>query len=58
MGGTSTDVSRFDGKDYSHVFDTKIAGIHIQTPHLDINTVAAGFFFFFYQCLKRRIFFS
>ncbi|OJJ50123.1 hypothetical protein ASPZODRAFT_13216 [Penicilliopsis zonata CBS 506.65] len=41
MGGTSTDVSRFDGH-YEHVFGSKVAGIQIQSPQLDINTVAAG----------------
>ncbi|KAJ3045838.1 hypothetical protein HDV00_006102 [Rhizophlyctis rosea] len=41
MGGTSTDVSRFAGR-YEHVFETTTAGITIQAPQLDINTVAAG----------------
>lgn len=41
MGGTSTDVSRFDGN-FDHVYDTVIAGVNIQCPQLDINTVAAG----------------
>lgn len=41
MGGTSTDVSRFGGI-FEHVFETTIAGVTIQTPQLDINTVAAG----------------
>ncbi|KAK7474011.1 hypothetical protein BaRGS_00034721 [Batillaria attramentaria] len=41
MGGTSTDVSRFSGT-YEHVFETTTAGITIQAPQLDINTVAAG----------------
>ncbi|KAI0432561.1 5-oxoprolinase [Xylaria sp. FL1042] len=41
MGGTSTDVSRFSGS-YDHVFETVTAGISIQSPQLDINTVAAG----------------
>lgn len=41
MGGTSTDVSRFCGV-YEHVFETTTAGITIQSPQLDINTVAAG----------------
>jgi len=41
MGGTSTDVSRFAG-DYEHVFESNIAGVSIQSPQLDINTVAAG----------------
>lgn len=41
MGGTSTDVSRFGGT-FDHVFETTTAGVTIQTPQLDINTVAAG----------------
>ena len=41
MGGTSTDVSRFDGH-LEHVFGSQVAGVLIQSPQLDINTVAAG----------------
>ncbi|WWC67417.1 uncharacterized protein I206_101325 [Kwoniella pini CBS 10737] len=41
MGGTSTDVSRYGGH-YDHVFETRTAGVTIQSPQLDINTVAAG----------------
>ncbi|KAJ1964190.1 hypothetical protein IWQ62_003003 [Dispira parvispora] len=41
MGGTSTDVSRFDGT-YQHSYETTTAGITIQAPQLDIHTVAAG----------------
>lgn len=41
MGGTSTDVSRYAGV-YDHVFETTTAGISIQSPQLDIHTVAAG----------------
>lgn len=41
MGGTSTDVSRYAGE-YEHVFESITAGITIQSPQLDINTVAAG----------------
>ncbi|KAI9209509.1 Hydantoinase B/oxoprolinase-domain-containing protein [Polychytrium aggregatum] len=41
MGGTSTDVSRYDGR-YEHVYETTTAGVTIQAPQLDINTVAAG----------------
>lgn len=41
MGGTSTDVSRFGGK-YEYVFETTTAGVTIQSPQLDLNTVAAG----------------
>jgi hypothetical protein len=41
MGGTSTDVSRFDGS-LEHVLESSIASVTIQAPQLDINTVAAG----------------
>ncbi|KAJ9123894.1 hypothetical protein QFC22_000682 [Naganishia vaughanmartiniae] len=41
VGGTSTDVSRYDGS-YEIVYETTTAGISIQSPQLDINTVAAG----------------
>ena len=41
MGGTSTDVSRYDGS-FEHTFETTTAGVAIQAPQLDINTVAAG----------------
>jgi len=41
MGGTSTDVSRYDGS-LELVFETTTAGVSIQAPQLDINTVAAG----------------
>ncbi|CAL4112119.1 unnamed protein product, partial [Meganyctiphanes norvegica] len=41
MGGTSTDVSRYAGE-YEHVFESTTAGVTIQAPQLDVNTVAAG----------------
>ncbi|WFC98230.1 5-oxoprolinase (ATP-hydrolyzing) [Malassezia yamatoensis] len=41
MGGTSTDVSRFAGR-YEQVMETTIDGVTIQSPQLDINTVASG----------------
>jgi 5-oxoprolinase (ATP-hydrolysing) len=41
MGGTSTDVSRFDGH-LGHTFSSSISGVGMQAPQLDINTVAAG----------------
>ncbi|KAL2871196.1 Hydantoinase B/oxoprolinase-domain-containing protein [Aspergillus lucknowensis] len=41
MGGTSTDVSRYGGT-FEHVFESNTAGVTIQSPQLDINTVAAG----------------
>lgn len=41
MGGTSTDVARYSGR-LEHVYETTTAGVTIQAPQLDINTVAAG----------------
>lgn len=41
MGGTSTDVSRYAGS-YEQVLETRTAGVIIQAPQLEINTVAAG----------------
>uniref|UniRef100_A0A6Q2XRM8 5-oxoprolinase, ATP-hydrolysing n=1 Tax=Esox lucius TaxID=8010 RepID=A0A6Q2XRM8_ESOLU len=41
MGGTSTDVSRYAGQ-FEHVFEAATAGVTLQAPQLDINTVAAG----------------
>ncbi|XP_025832170.1 5-oxoprolinase isoform X2 [Agrilus planipennis] len=41
MGGTSTDVSRFAGQ-FEHVYESTTAGVTIQAPQLDVNTVAAG----------------
>lgn len=37
----AADVSRFAGR-YEHVFESTTAGVTIQAPQLDINTVAAG----------------
>lgn len=36
MGGTSTDVSRYDGT-FEHVFESITAGITIQAPQVIIN---------------------
>ncbi|KAL1601734.1 hypothetical protein SLS60_006649 [Paraconiothyrium brasiliense] len=41
MGGTSTDVSRYDGH-YDYLNETSIAGRNITNPMLNIATVAAG----------------
>ncbi|MBI1210650.1 MAG: 5-oxoprolinase [Alphaproteobacteria bacterium] len=41
MGGTSTDVSRFDGT-YERSFETEISGVRIRAPMLAVHTVAAG----------------
>jgi 5-oxoprolinase (ATP-hydrolysing) len=35
-------VSRYGAGRYDHVFETTTAGVTIQSPQLDINTVAAG----------------
>lgn len=41
MGGTSTDVSRFDGE-FELQYESEKAGIRVSTPQLAIETVAAG----------------
>lgn len=41
MGGTSTDVSHYDGE-FERVFDTQVAGIRMRAPMMNIHTVAAG----------------
>ena len=41
MGGTSTDVSLYDGR-FARRSELRIAGIRLQVPALDIHTVAAG----------------
>jgi 5-oxoprolinase (ATP-hydrolysing) len=41
MGGTSTDVSRFDGR-YELEYETEKAGVRVVAPMLSIETVAAG----------------
>ena len=41
MGGTSTDVSHYDGE-YERAFETEIAGIRMRAPMMRIHTVAAG----------------
>ncbi len=41
MGGTSTDVSRFDG-DFEYVFSHQVGPVTLATPALAIETVAAG----------------
>ncbi|MCO6457661.1 MAG: hydantoinase B/oxoprolinase family protein, partial [Pirellulaceae bacterium] len=41
MGGTSTDVARFDGR-YELQYETEKAGVRVVAPMLAIETVAAG----------------
>lgn len=41
MGGTSTDVARYDG-DFEYQFEQKIGGTRVVSPALAIETVAAG----------------
>ncbi len=41
MGGTSTDVARFDGR-FEHEYETEKAGVRVVAPMLAIHTVAAG----------------
>ncbi|KAI3380259.1 hypothetical protein SNEBB_010636 [Seison nebaliae] len=42
MGGTSTDISIFNGKSYEHVLETEHDGIKFYAPELQIKTIAAG----------------
>ncbi|WP_020203690.1 hydantoinase B/oxoprolinase family protein [Cupriavidus sp. WS] len=45
MGGTSTDVSHFNGghpNDFERVFETAVAGVRMRAPMMSIHTVAAG----------------
>ena len=41
MGGTSTDVCRYDGA-YERAFETDVAGVKVRAPMMLIHTVAAG----------------
>jgi 5-oxoprolinase (ATP-hydrolysing) len=41
MGGTSTDVARFDG-DFEYQFEHRVGGAHLVAPALAIESVAAG----------------
>ncbi|MEP1029596.1 MAG: hydantoinase/oxoprolinase family protein, partial [Alphaproteobacteria bacterium] len=41
MGGTSTDVSHYDGE-YERTFETQVAGVRMRAPMMNIHTVAAG----------------
>ncbi len=41
MGGTSTDVSHFDGT-FERAFETEVAGVRMRAPMMNIHTVAAG----------------
>ncbi len=41
MGGTSTDVSRYEGT-LARRYESRVAGVRVLTPMMDIETVAAG----------------
>jgi 5-oxoprolinase (ATP-hydrolysing) len=41
MGGTSTDVSHYNGE-YERTLDTEVAGVRLRAPMMAIHTVAAG----------------
>ncbi|HET9176102.1 MAG TPA: hydantoinase/oxoprolinase family protein, partial [Pseudolabrys sp.] len=41
MGGTSTDVSHYDGA-FERAFETEVAGVRMRAPMMLIHTVAAG----------------
>jgi 5-oxoprolinase (ATP-hydrolysing) len=42
MGGTSTDVSRYEDGRYEMVYEMEISGVRISSPAINIVTVAAG----------------
>ena len=41
MGGTSTDVSHYNGE-FERAFETEVAGVRLRAPMMLIHTVAAG----------------
>ncbi|MGE0874995.1 MAG: hydantoinase B/oxoprolinase family protein [Burkholderiales bacterium] len=41
MGGTSTDVSHYAGE-FERAFETRVAGVRMRAPMMNIHTVAAG----------------
>ncbi|MFN4283160.1 MAG: hydantoinase B/oxoprolinase family protein [Alphaproteobacteria bacterium] len=41
MGGTSTDVTHYDGA-YERSFESELAGVRVRVPMMQIHTVAAG----------------
>ena len=41
MGGTSTDVSHYDGE-FERTLDSEVAGVRLRVPMMRIHTVAAG----------------
>ncbi len=41
MGGTSTDVSYYDGQ-FDRLYETTISGVRVRTPMLAVHTVASG----------------
>ncbi len=41
MGGTSTDVSHYNGE-FEKAFETRVAGVRLRAPMMLIHTVAAG----------------
>lgn len=41
MGGTSTDVSHYNGE-FERTFETEVAGVRLRAPMMNIHTVAAG----------------
>jgi len=41
MGGTSTDVSHYQGQ-FERTFDNQVAGVRLRAPMMSLHTVAAG----------------
>ena len=55
MGGTSTDVSHYDGE-FERAFETEVAGVRMRAPMMRIHTVAAGGgSILFYQAGRFRV---
>ena len=42
MGGTSTDISRIEDRTFTTKYSFDVEGIELCTPHLEIDTIAAG----------------
>ncbi|MEB2325181.1 MAG: hydantoinase B/oxoprolinase family protein, partial [Sorangiineae bacterium] len=41
MGGTSTDVSRFE-RSFERIYESEVAGVRVRAPMMSVHTVAAG----------------
>lgn len=55
MGGTSTDVSRYDGT-FEHVFESVTAGVTIQAPQVNTACFEIQFNLFYWFPLEFKFF--